>query len=156
MTNEYSDYKKMAEVRKLFEEYRNMARLVDDLDTRFWKRFVMRDYRRVDGVDTALMESSLRKEYQNCVSDLVVLRGHIEEALSSVKDRLCHDLMKDYYVRDLSYDEIARKWEMKSYEVARKIQEGLLMVKLPEGYKKWEDKDAHVAGLAFLIEVEKR
>lgn len=153
---EYVNYKKMAAARMFFEEYRNMARLVDDLDTRFWKRFVMKDYRRKDSVDNAVSETALRKQYQNCVSDLVKLRSEVEEALASVRDRLCHDLMKDYFIRDMSYDEIADKWEMKSYEAARKIQEGLLMAKLPEGYKKWEDKDRHVAGIALMLEFERQ
>lgn len=132
----YKDYRRYADAKSFFDEYLNMARLVDDLDTRFWKRFVMKEYRRKDSVDRYLPEQELRKEYSKCVSDLVILRGKVEEALSTVKDNLCHDLIKDFYIRGLSYDEIADKWEMKSYEVARKIQEGLCKAVIPESFFK--------------------
>ena len=70
--NVYERFGKMAETRKFFDEYRNLARLVDDLDIRFWKMFVTRESRRAKSIDEAIAEKNIRREYQSCVEDKVV------------------------------------------------------------------------------------
>ena len=124
--NIYQQLQKMTEINKLFEEYRNMARLVDDLDIRFWKRFVTRDSRRVQSIDEAIAEKEIRREYQQCVTDMIVLRGRVNDAIMSVKNATCRDLLTEYYIHDLDYDEIAVKWKLKKCQVSSLIQKGLL------------------------------
>ena len=71
----YRKYRNAAKARKLMEEYRRLARLVDDLDIRFWKGFAFRNQCRIRSMNAALAEESLRDEYKSCVSDLIILRG---------------------------------------------------------------------------------
>ena len=131
--NVFEKYEKMGKARSFFNEYQQMARLVDDLDTRFWKRFVTRDSRRVLSIDEALSEKTLRREYQGCVSDMLVLREKVNAALASVKSDICRDLMTEYFIHDLDYEEIAVKWRMDEADVCSLIQKGLLEAEIPEG-----------------------
>lgn len=133
--NVYKRYAHMAEARLFYTEFRNMAILVDDLDTRFWKRFVLRDYRRKDSIDEEISEDAIRRQYQNCVSDLVALRVEVEEALASVGTNICRALLKEYFVKGYTCEEIAEKWELPEGQVGDLIQQGLFETKVPEDYK---------------------
>lgn len=137
--NPYEGFRRIAEARRFYSEYANMARLVDDLDIRFWKRFALRDFRREDSIDKDLREDRLRIEYKDCVSDLIILRGKVEEALCSVRTGICHDLLKERYVRGLSQEAIADKWDLEETEVFEIIQQGLWETKVPEEYRTGSD-----------------
>ena len=124
--NVYEKYRKIAEARQFFEEYRKLARLVDDLDIRFWKRFILRNDRRYASIDNDIAEEMLRKEYKSCVADLIAMRCEVESALETVTDDMTRNLMREHFVRDLSIEEIAKKWEIEEWRVGEMIQAGLL------------------------------
>ena len=124
--NVYEKYRKMAEARQFFEEYRKLARLVDDLDIRFWKRFILRNDRRYASIDNDIAEEMLRKEYKSSVADLITMRREVESALETVTDDLTRNLMREHFIRDLSIEEIADKWEIEEWRVGEMIQAGLL------------------------------
>lgn len=132
----FEEFKRIEEAENFFNEYQNMARLVEDLDVRFWKRFVMKDFRRADAIDNTVGEDKIRKQYYKCVSDLVALRGEMDLALESITDGLCHDLVKDYYIRGMSFGEIEHKWNLEEPDVSLKIQKGLCEAEIPERYRK--------------------
>ena len=129
--NDIEKYRKAGEIRKLFEEYRNLARLVDDLDVRFWKRFVMRNYPRSCSIDTELSEENLRREYKSCVTDLLRLREETEEVLDSIASTVSRELILEHYVHDLSMEEIVVKWKLKDWQVSSLIQRGFMEAQLP-------------------------
>lgn len=133
--NPYEGYRQIAKARGFYNEYANMARLVDDLDIRFWKRFALRDFQREDSIDKDLQEDKLRTEYKNCVSDLIILRNEVAEALCSVRTGICHDILKERYVHGLSQEAIAEKWDLDETEVFEIIQQGLWETKVPEEYR---------------------
>lgn len=133
--NTFEKYRKMAEARAFFNEYRNLARLADDLDIRFWKRFITRDSRRCGSIDNDIAEETLRREYKSCVSDLIAMRHEVEEALESITDTLISSLIREHFIRDLSQEEIAEKWQMKEYRVSELIQMGLAEAEVPERYR---------------------
>ncbi len=128
----YIKYRRMAEARSFFDEYRDLARLVDDLDIRFWKRFILRDSRRYKSIDNELAQEMLRKEYRSCVSDLIALRQKVERALDTVSCDVARDLMREHFVHDLTVEEIARKWEIDECVVREMIQNGLAEADVPQ------------------------
>ncbi len=130
--NTFEKYRRMAEARAFFNEYRNLARLVDDLDIRFWKRYVLRDSLRCGSIDNDIAEETLRREYKTCVSDLIAMRSEVEDTLETVADTLVRNLMREHFIRDLSYEEIADKWRIKEHSVSELIQAGLAEAKVPE------------------------
>ena len=121
----YQKYWNAARARKLFEDYRRLARLVDDLDIRFWKRFVLRNCYRCHSIDNDLAENRLRDEYKSCVSDLLILRGRVYAALDSVSSLSDRALITDHYIRDMSTAEIMDKWQLTERDVQSMIQRGL-------------------------------
>lgn len=130
----YEKYRKINEGRAFFEEFRNMAELVDDLDTRFWKRFVLRDYRRKGSIDDMILEDNLRKAYRECVADLVAMRGEVEEAIASVQTYHYQDLIREHYIHGLTSEEIGEKWDIDPIQVSSDIAKGLAEMTIPETY----------------------
>ena len=125
----YQSRLKAARARKLFEDYRRLARLVDDLDIRFWKRFVLRN---CHSIDNDLEEDMLRDEYKSCVSDLLLLRTKINAALESVSSLSDRAIITDHYIRDMSIAEIMDKWGLKEHDVQSMIQHGLCEARIPD------------------------
>ena len=123
-------YQHAATVRQQFEEYRKLARLVDDLDIRFWKRFVLRN--RIKSIDHELAEDVLREEYKSCVADLMYLHRQITAALDSITSMADRAIISDYYIRDMPIPDIMEKWNLKEYEVHAMIQHGLMEVTTQE------------------------
>lgn len=128
----YQKYQNAARARKLMEEYRSLARLVDDLDIRFWKGFVFRNQCRIQSVDTTFAEESLRDEYKSCVSDLIILRGKVNKALDSISSMPEYAVIKDYYIRDMSMADITDKWRLKEAEILSMIQRGLMEMQVTD------------------------
>ncbi len=130
--NAYQKYAKAAQARAFFTEYANLARLVDDLDIRFWKRFVTRGSMRQDSIDHSIDEDTLRKEYQSCVSDLIVMRKAVEAALESISDDLCRSIIRERYIHGMDEESIAEKWQLDEWKVYSLIQQGFVEAFLPE------------------------
>lgn len=128
----YSKYWNAARARKLFEEYQRLARLVDDLDIRFWKRFILRDYARSHSIEDDLAEDNLREEYKSCTSDLMKLHGKVTSALETVTSPTDRAMITDFYLRDMSMGEMMEKWQLKEPEIYSMIQRGLMEAKLPD------------------------
>ena len=128
----YTKYWNAARVRKLFEEYQRLARLVDDLDIRFWKRFILRDYTRSHSIEDELAEDNLREEYKNCTSDLMKLHCKVTSVLETVTSPASRALITDFYLRDMSMGEMKEKWQLKESELRSLIQRGLMEAQLPD------------------------
>ena len=128
----YQKYWNADRARKLFEDYRRLARLVDDLDIRFWKRFVLRNCCRCHSIDNDLAEDRLREEYKSCVSDLLLLHAKVNAALESVSSLADRALITDHYIRDMSIAKIMKKWELKERDVQAMIQRGLCDTSMPD------------------------
>lgn len=128
----YQKYWTAARARKLFEEYRKLARLVDDLDIRFWKRFVLRNCYRCHSIENELAEDRLRDEYKSCVSDLMLLRARTNDVLDSISSLADRAVITDFYIRDMSIAEIMEKWDLKEREVQSMIQRGLMEANTPD------------------------
>ena len=143
ITVEFTVAVRLERARRFMEEYRRLARLVDDLDIRFWKRYIMRDCMRSGSIDTELSEERLRREYKSCVADLIEMQGQVYSALDNVTSTIGRELVLEHYVRDISIEELERKWDMPVEEIMRKIKKGLAEADIPERLqeKSTTDKD---------------
>ena len=128
----FTESRKAERVRNYFEEYRRLARLVDDLDIRFWKRFILRESMREKSIDRELSEDNLRREYRKCVADLVRRHSELYASLDTVVSTISRELILEYYVRDISLEMLEEKWGMPKDEIMAAIRTGLSEADVPE------------------------